>query len=122
MKPNPYFSKGFKESELFSATNQYHLLDKMGNINQNKAFAQTILNETLTNLSQRKFEAKMQLTSHEPAASRLLLSRRSTRIQKSCFPLSQAESASTLITNFKTKNQDDARSHLQALAARARAS
>ena len=49
---NPQFFRGFNEQDLFYATNQYHMLDKMGNINQNKAFALTILSESLAKNSQ----------------------------------------------------------------------
>ena len=39
LKTNPYLSSGFKESQLLAATNQYHKLDKTGNMYLNKAFA-----------------------------------------------------------------------------------
>ena len=44
-KPNPYISFMFKENEFLQASNAYHRLDKSQNFLENKAFAQTILND-----------------------------------------------------------------------------
>ena len=44
-KLNPYLSNMYKEGELLTASNAYHRLDKNQHFFQNKAYAQTILND-----------------------------------------------------------------------------
>jgi hypothetical protein len=86
---NPYNAQTFKEQDLLYATNAYHKLDKMGNINQNKAFAQTIFNDMVQKDRQSQYQSRLKLPSNTSMPASLLLSKRSNRsVQKSCYPLS----------------------------------
>lgn len=84
---NPYLANMYTDRNLFAGMNQYHKLDKMGNINQNKAFAQTIFNEQVSKVSQHKFDQAIRLSAQAGLPSSLLVSKRSIRTQKA-YPLS----------------------------------
>lgn len=91
-KTNPYLTTGFNENNLFAASNLYQKLEKVS-LNQNKAFVQTIFNQTQNQLKQAK------TTKHEHDKATHLYQ------THGCFPLSQNESVSTMISKFKQRTQ-----------------
>lgn len=68
---NPYRLNMFTESSLINATNNYHKLDKQQNMQENKAFALTALNNLKQSQRNAVYATQIEYGTHTLSAAEL---------------------------------------------------